>query len=79
MADRIYPRMSYHTEWPKIAGMVVRDVAHDLSMGDGWDDPYGVRSAVSDMPSVETETGPVAASAPAVERKKPGRKPKVQE
>lgn len=77
MADRIYPRMSYHTEWPKIAGMVVRDVAHDLSMGDGWDDPYGVRSAVSDLPSVETE--PMLPPAPVITRKKPGRKPKVQE
>ncbi len=68
MADRTYPRMSYHTEWPKIAGQVIQDVSHDMRMGEGWDDPYGVRSAV--VSDVE-EPQPV-------ERKKPGRKPKVQ-
>lgn len=78
MADRIYPRMSYHTEWPKIGGMIIRNVEHDMLMGDGWDDPYGVRSAVSDTPSIETETEQVEASVPVITRKKPGRKPKVQ-
>ncbi len=47
MADRIYPRMSYHQDWPKISGQVVADEAADKRMGDGWDDPYGVRSAPS--------------------------------
>lgn len=45
MADRIYPRMAYHYDWPAIAGQVIQDVAHDMRMGNGWDDPYSVRSA----------------------------------
>lgn len=78
MADRIYPRMSYHVEWPDVPCQVIADVTHDMRMGQGWDDPYGVRSATADLPSVETVTEPVETSAPAIERKKPGRKPKVQ-
>lgn len=47
MGERIYPRMSYHEKWPAIAGQVIQNVAHDMSLGDGWDDPYGVRSPVA--------------------------------
>ncbi len=72
MSERTYPRMSYHESWPKVGGQVVHNADQDVRLGHGWDDPYGVRSDI--VSTVE----PVELTATPVERKKPGRKPKVQ-
>ena len=71
----VYPALRYQIG--SDAFCVVHNESEDKALGNGWDDPAGVRVA-ADLPCVETVTGPVDESAPVVERKKPGRKPRVQ-
>jgi hypothetical protein len=67
MAERIYPRMAYHSKWPEVGGRVVLNVVEDAKLDEGWDDTYGVRSVP--IPEVKPETPEV--------KRGPGR-PKVK-
>jgi hypothetical protein len=79
MVERTYPRMAYHADWPRVDGQVIRYIGQDTALSAGWDDPYGVRSAVvtADPACPETVTEAPEATPPA--RKKPGRPRKVKE
>jgi hypothetical protein len=39
----VYPSMRHYLPNPAITGIVVRSEAQDKALGEGWDDPYGLR------------------------------------
>lgn len=76
MTAYVYPACRYMVSDPS-KFCVVHNEDEDRALDDMWDDPAGVRKN-ADLPSAEVAIDTVEVVLPVVERKKPGRKPRVQ-